>query len=268
MNTPNNKDSWWKDIRYRHERKVLAISSLGIITVIIGVIGLAHSATRTSKPEAHNEKKNNQVANQIETKSATIVTPKSELDEIAQDIVLEQLNQASTKLKHVEIQVNRLKGIIAWKEGNISTAETLFATALALDPNSIPELVNLAGVKLLQNNAEEAEQLLQKARNLNPGDPYIANRHLMAKIESGNTADVKKEIRITLDTSPENGSPSVLMAAAAIELAEGNTQNAKNFLQAGQSALGTGIFYSLLAEKLLAKHASNPELQEFFSQSH
>lgn len=266
-NVDKPRATWWTDIRFERERKFMLILGAILVIVVAGTIVFMYVSASKQEPLE-------------ETKSASMVLPAkereqekliqvetqkpTELEEVTQHILAGQLGQASIKLQEIEIQLARLQGIVAWKQGNIELAEELFTKALALDPNSTPDQVNLAGVKLLQSKAVEAVQLLKKAHNTNPSNAYIGNRYLLAKIEAGELESVKVEVATALEISPENGSSQVIMAAAAIELAEGYTANAKTLLEAAQGKLDPGVFYSLLAERPIAIYSTKPELKEFF----
>jgi len=264
----NPRVTWWNDVRFQRERKILLISSIGIAGVIM-FIWLLILSTAKSPDEPQVSKSMALPAKATKEEPVTVQVEKqkpSELEEAAQCILGGQLGAASVKLLELENQLYRLQGIIAWKQGDILKAEALFEKALNIAPSSAPDLVNLAGIKLLQGNGKAAVSLLQKARDAAPSDPYIANRYLLAKIEAGDIEAAKREISTTLETSPENGSAQVVMAAAAIELSGGHTANAKNFLNVGKSKLDRGVFLSLLAERPIAIYSTIPELKEFFDQ--
>jgi tetratricopeptide (TPR) repeat protein len=60
-------------------------------------------------------------------------------------------------------------GMAAWKANDLAKAEQAFDAALAIDPNHVKSLVNLARVRIEQKQSEEAIALLTRADGIQPG---------------------------------------------------------------------------------------------------
>jgi tetratricopeptide (TPR) repeat protein len=60
-------------------------------------------------------------------------------------------------------------GMSAWKAGDLAIAEQAFDAALAIDPNHVKSLMNLARVRIEQKRSDEAIALLTRASGIQPG---------------------------------------------------------------------------------------------------
>jgi tetratricopeptide (TPR) repeat protein len=60
-------------------------------------------------------------------------------------------------------------GMSAWKANDLGKAEQAFDAALAIDPNHVKSLVNLARLRIEQKHTDEAIALLTRADSLQPG---------------------------------------------------------------------------------------------------
>ena len=60
-------------------------------------------------------------------------------------------------------------GLSAWKANDLARAEQAFDAALAIDPNHVKSLMNLARVRIEQKHSDEAIALLTRADSLQPG---------------------------------------------------------------------------------------------------
>jgi tetratricopeptide (TPR) repeat protein len=60
-------------------------------------------------------------------------------------------------------------GMSAWKANDLATAEEAFDAALAIEPNHVKSLMNLARVRIEQKRSDEAIALLTRASSIQPG---------------------------------------------------------------------------------------------------
>lgn len=60
-------------------------------------------------------------------------------------------------------------GLSAWKANDLANAEQAFDAALAIDPNHVKSLMNLARVRIEQKQSDEAIALLTRADAIEPG---------------------------------------------------------------------------------------------------
>jgi tetratricopeptide (TPR) repeat protein len=60
-------------------------------------------------------------------------------------------------------------GMSAWKANDLAKAEQAFDAALAIDPNHVKSLMNLARVRIEQKQSDEAIALLTRADSVQPG---------------------------------------------------------------------------------------------------
>jgi len=66
-------------------------------------------------------------------------------------------------------------GCIAWRKGDLDSAETFFTYAIELDPSYARAWVNRAYIEEHKGNKEIAEIFLQKALEINSFDPHALN---------------------------------------------------------------------------------------------
>jgi tetratricopeptide (TPR) repeat protein len=64
-------------------------------------------------------------------------------------------------------------GMSAWKAGDLAKAEQAFDAALAIDPNHVKSLMNMARVRIEQKRADEAIALLTRASSIQPGSGEV-----------------------------------------------------------------------------------------------
>lgn len=256
-----NGSNWWSDPRFAGERTALRATLIAAVLLAIFVpLGLFFL-----KPGAAD--------NAAPPPASPLPSPTPELPqnlpqnliEMARAHVLEnKLPEAVSVLAAAEIEILRLNAIIAWKQNHLDEAGTLFATIVQLSPGAANDLSNLAGVRMQQGRVLEAIASLRLARDAAPGDAYISNRYLLARIEAGEGEAVANEVRQLMNASPEISLPLVAAAAAAIELDRRDIPRATDFLRAARSSLPPGVFQSLLSERPLARHAAEEAMAPFF----
>lgn len=257
------KSQWWVDLRFQQERRqVVSIALILLLAaVFVGVVGYS-TYLRMQEEEALNL---SATAGAAVPEATPPPPPAKGVLETASEMVLNgQLADASAKLRDAGILVTRLNGIVAWKTGDTGTAAVAFEQALRLNPDSAPDLVNLAGVMLVTGRAPEAVELLRKAQEKSPDDVYMANRYLLARFQAGDVAGVRNEVQTALELSPQNSIPRIAIPGAALELAAGKYANAANFLYAAKKALPSRVFDSLVEEPPIANYCDKPELMPFF----
>lgn len=257
--------AWWQEKRYQHERRTVAVvAAVGVVVLVfVAILGYAtHLGVNHQEPIALSPH-----LTPAESPSLPPTTTAGLLEQAAGKIAAGNTAEGAVALRQAGLLVIRLEGILAWKQGDLPLAAQSFSRALEIDPESVPDLVNLAGVELSQGRATQAVEHLSRARGLAMDDPYIANRLLLARLQAGDIAGVRSEVQAVLESNPENGLPTVAIAAAALELAAGQPRNAANFLYAASSVLPQTIFTSLLEEPPLASHSHREELSPFYPAS-
>lgn len=257
------KSQWWVDLRFQQERRqVVSIALILLLAAaFVGIVGYS-----TYQRIQEEEKLNLSATAGAAVSAETPPPPQAQgvLETAAEMVLNGQLGDASAKLRDAGILVNRLNGIVAWKTGDTGTAALAFEQALRLNPDSAPDLVNLAGVMLVTGRAPEAVELLRKAQEKSPDDVYMANRYLLARFQAGDIAGVRNEVHTALELSPQNSIPRIAIPGAALELAAGKYANAANFLYAAKKALPLRVFDSLVEEPPIANYRDKPELVPFF----
>lgn len=256
---------WWGDIRYEQERRIIVTLAVALLlsAVLVAILAISTSLRMREERAVPSLSK---AAGSLQPPRETAVVPVNGVLEQAAGLVVEgNLEEASKILHSAEISLLRLQGIIAWKSGDTPTAAGRFERALALDPSSSPDLVNLAGIRLLEKNPAAAVELLKKAQESAPDEVYIANRYLLARIEAGDLGGVRSDVQTALSVSPQNSLDRIAFAAAALELAAGQFSNAANFLYAAQGKLPAGTFNSLLNEAPISAYADKQEIRPFFA---
>lgn len=138
-------------------------------------------------------------------------------------------------------------GIVLFKRGDMSGAETNFKSALSLNPGYAMVYANLAQAQILQDKPEEGEANLKKAVEMsgNGADPAIFRAALSSLVEayirSGNHPKAIENLKRLIYLQPSDLELRVKLADALIKA--GQFQDAENvvqsILQADQSNAGT-----------------------------
>jgi len=252
---------WWQDKRYLQER-TLVVGTVVVLLLLSLVVGLLiYLRPLPEETLAQN-------AASPEAAPTPIPAPepaKKTAIELAADLVIAgRLVEAERILNGEEIALLRLRGAIAWKKNNLLEAARCFRAAVKIDPRSVADLCNLAGVQLQLNDAPAAVVNLRVAHEVDSGDVFLANRLFLARIQAGEINNVAAEVTNALKAAPETSLPSIAAAAAAIELQRGNPAMAAKFLHAAQGCLAPEVFESLLAEAPLAAFSSEAAIAPFY----
>ncbi len=252
---------WWQDKRYLHERSLF----VGTVVILV-LLSLVFGLLMFLRPPDEVLPVEEAVPPVAEASPPPSAEPaKKAAFEIAADLVMNgRLVEAGRVLDAQELELLRLRGAIAWKENNMPEAVRYFKAAVEIAPRSMPDLGNLAGVQLQLNEVAAAVANLRVAHDVSPGDVFIANRLLLARIQAGEVERVAAEIASALETAPETSVPFVAAAAAAVELQRGNVAQAVTFLHAARNTLPPAVFESLLVEAPLASFSAEAALAPFY----
>jgi tetratricopeptide (TPR) repeat protein len=90
-------------------------------------------------------------------------------------------------------------GLSAWKAGDLASAEQALQAALAIDPNHVKSLMNLARVHLEQKRPDEAIALLTRASSIQPGTGEVHRLLGRAFYVQGKMDDAVEAYRHALD---------------------------------------------------------------------
>jgi tetratricopeptide (TPR) repeat protein len=255
---------WWRDIRFEQERRIVIASFVIVILALIFVAVLAYSKIESMRKEDEFALSDGS-AEALAAEQAKPPPLNGVLEQAAQCVSDSRFEDAVPLLQSAELELVRLQGMVAFKAGDLPKAESLFERALVIDPASIPDLINLADLRLRTGKADLAVALFNRAQAAGPDNTYVANRYLLARIEAGDVAGVRNEIQTALKLSPKNCLPRVGVSAAALELIIGQYVNAANFLYAAQASLPAETFKNLLRETPLSSYATRSELRPFFA---
>jgi tetratricopeptide (TPR) repeat protein len=249
---------WMQDKRFAQERRVIAIS-----VVVIVLFATVYSVLIFTRPP------------DLVEPSPALRVPASLPDPEVPPKVLEnnpvvplitagRLREATQMLDQQEAFILRLRGAIAWEEGNEAKAREAFEKAVQLAPGSALDLGHLAMVRLKQGDETEAIGILRDARALAPADDFLQSLHFLARLQAGQSVEVTRELEESLQVAPENTLPGIAMASAAVCLQDGRINDAVQFLNAAKSALPPFQFRALLAQEPLAKFADHPAIAAYY----
>ena len=112
-------------------------------------------------------------------------------------------------------------------EGSVAA----FEQAIELDNESLAGLVGYARVKIIQNDAVTARELLLRARSFSPADPVI-NKLLLSLAEESDSVAEQADTASSVDDEPTD-KPAVLVSSTLAELylAQGLTEKALELFQ-------------------------------------
>lgn len=263
MPPPPGGPRWLWDERFAHERRVLFLLALFLFAGLALVTVLSVTKYLSIQKDESLYALSSSAGTVAPAASPHPVT-QGALETAANLIGDNRIDEASVLLQDAEVVVARFQGIIAWKKGDMGTAARKFETALQVAPESVPDLVNLAGIHMLNGQPAASAKLLDSAAKLAPDDIYISNRFLLARLAAGDIAGVRNEVRTALESAPDTGLPRAAFAAAALEIKAGEYSKAANFLFAVQTRMPSHMFNSLLNESPFHECSNRFEFQPFF----
>jgi Flp pilus assembly protein TadD len=95
-------------------------------------------------------------------------------------------------------------GLLETRLRHPSEAETQYRTALRLDQNFPPALVNLADLDRMRGLDQEGVELLRKAMSIDPNNADIRHSLGLALVRQHNYADALPELRQASEFAPDN----------------------------------------------------------------
>ncbi len=105
-------------------------------------------------------------------------------------------------------------GLMETKLRHPSEAEDHYRTALRLDPNFTPALVNLADLDRMRGQNQEGADLLRKAMAIDPDNADIRHALGLALVRQHNYADALPELRRAAELAPGNARYAYVYAIA------------------------------------------------------
>ena len=105
-------------------------------------------------------------------------------------------------------------GLLETKLRRPSEAENQYQTALRLDPNFTPALVNLADLDRMRGQNQEGVELLRKAMAIDPNNADIRHSLGLALVRQHNYAEALPELRRASELAPDNARYAYVYAIA------------------------------------------------------
>jgi tetratricopeptide (TPR) repeat protein len=112
-------------------------------------------------------------------------------------------------------------GLLETKLRHPSEAENHYRTALRLDPNFTPALVNLADLDRMRGLDHEGVELLRKATSIDPNNADIRHSLGLALVRQHNYADALPELRQASEFAPDNARYAYVYAIALNSIGAG-----------------------------------------------
>ena len=105
-------------------------------------------------------------------------------------------------------------GLLETKLRHPSEAENQYQTALRLNPNFTPALVNLADLDRMRGQNQEGTELLRKAMAIDPNNADIHHALGLALVRQHNYAEALPELRQASELAPSNARYTYVYAIA------------------------------------------------------
>jgi len=112
-------------------------------------------------------------------------------------------------------------GLLETRLRHPSEAETQYRTALRLDQNFPPALVNLADLDRMRGLDQEGVELLRKAMSIDPNNADIRHSLGLALVRQHNYADALPELRQASEFAPDNARYAYVYAIALNSIGAG-----------------------------------------------
>lgn len=157
-----------------------------------------------------------------------------------------------------DAEIKILSGLICQAQGNTAEARICFQKALALDPRSVPALVNLANLETAAGEYETAEKHYKRALELSPQnlDAHINYADMLYRQKR--LPEALEEYRTAVVIDP--GIPEISNNLGVILKDIGEYEEALGlFFNAFNQRPETGEFSVNIAETLTLLHGQEPE---------
>jgi len=112
-------------------------------------------------------------------------------------------------------------GLLETRLHHPSEAENQYQTALRLDPNFTPALVNLADLDRMRGQNQEGADLLRKAMAIDPDNADIRHALGLALVRQHNYAEAIPELRHASELAPDNVRYAYVYAIALNSIGDG-----------------------------------------------
>ena len=112
-------------------------------------------------------------------------------------------------------------GLLQARLGRPSEAENQYQTALRLDPNFTPALVNLADLDRMRGLNQEGVELLRKAMSIDSNNADIRHSLGLALVRQHNYAEAISELRHASELAPDNVRYAYVYAIALNSIGDG-----------------------------------------------
>jgi predicted CXXCH cytochrome family protein len=112
-------------------------------------------------------------------------------------------------------------GLLETRLGHPTEAETQYRTALRLDQNFTPALVNLADLDRMRGQNQEGIELLRKSMAIDPNNADIHHSLGLALVRQHNYADAIRELRQASELAPDNARYAYVYAIALNSIGSG-----------------------------------------------
>ena len=173
------------------------------------------------------------------------------------DLAAEYATQASANAP-TDAEIKILSGLICLAQENTAEARICFQKALALDPRSVPALVNLANLETAAGDYETAEKHYKRALELSPQnlDAHINYADMLYRQKR--LPEALEEYRTAVVIDP--GIPEISNNLGVILKDIGEYEEALGlFFNAFNQRPETGEFSVNIAETLTLLHGQKPE---------
>lgn len=260
---PSEGVNWWNDPRLATERRqvlrlilVLALCGTVIAFLVAEVIKrqTAPPLDTTSSSPAAPPAPASAPASASSPQQAQPASP-GLLESVTALIVRGDFPTASQALAAAELEIMRLRGLLAFRTGNFSEARSFFEKVAAHPAAGINDWINLASSEAALGRWPEALAAYEQARKVDPDNDYAANRYYLALLQAGEKERAARELASALQAAPAQSLSQVALASAVLALEEGKESRAREFLRAAQSLLPSDTLEALLAEPPMASVA-------------
>jgi tetratricopeptide (TPR) repeat protein len=122
----------------------------------------------------------------------------NKLNQAVEEYIQSQLVNAERPSSHLNL------GILYAERGQLKKAEEAYQTALRLDADFYPALVNLADAFRMQKRDQEGEPFLRQALNLAPNDAAVHHALGLLLIRTGKKAEAMTALKDAWELQPDN----------------------------------------------------------------
>jgi len=255
-------EQYFGDPRYRNERILLVVSAPIVLLLLASLVYLLVVVDRR-EPEKANILTADQFVQPAVAPGVATSSLQKGLDELSEgDYAAARESFLSVQGRDRSVALRNL-AFISRLQGNDQEAVEFLNESIEIEPSSLAYFLRGDSWRKL-GNLQQARADLEESAGRNPSEPVFSNALLLLRIEQGEREQVEKTLQLRASLGLASTVPSWVLAAAALSLANNDSEEAAILLRQSFSSLPEDDFDLLLTYKALEQFNNNPVLLPYY----